>query len=502
MGKCTRNFYEDSVHIREMKKIAAENGYDALIGKITAPAVTRPGKAAVVGGGPAGMAAAYFLRRAGMDVTLFEKSGALGGVVRHVIPGFRIPENAIDKDAALLEKLGVNIYLNSEITDISMLKNAGYTAVILAVGASEPGRLRLEKGDPVNALEFLADFKAQDGDLDIGENVVVIGGGNTAMDTARAAKRTKGVEHVYLVYRRTKRYMPADEEELEMAVEDGVEFMELLSPVKLEGGKLLCKVMKLGDYDASGRRGVVETDEEKEIPADTVIAAVGEKVPTGFYKDNGIHVNDRGRALVNEESCETNLEGVYVVGDGLGGPATVVEGIRDGRKAAEAVIGESLADDIVSQTDEETVYNRRGNLADASGDKEESGRCLGCEGICENCVEVCPNRANISIRVPGMEKHQIIHVDYMCNECGNCKSFCPYDSAPYLDKFTLFADEKDMDDSKNQGFTVLDREAVKCKVRFFGDTYVWTKGEETRIPEGLLKLMETVCRDYGYLLRD
>lgn len=502
MGKCTRNFYEDSVHIREMKKIAAENGYDALIGKITAPPVTRPGKAAVVGGGPAGMAAAYFLRRAGMDVTLFEKSGALGGVVRHVIPGFRIPESAIDKDAALLEKLGVNIYLNSEITDINMLKNAGYTAVLLAVGASEPGRLKLEKGDPVNALEFLADFKAKDGDLDIGKNVVVIGGGNTAMDTARAAKRTKGVEHVYLVYRRTKRYMPADEEELEMAVEDGVEFMELLSPVKLEDGKLLCKVMKLGGYDASGRRGVAETEEEKEIPADTVIAAVGEKVPTGFYEANGIRVNDRGRALVNEETCETNLAGVYVVGDGLGGPATVVEGIRDGRRAAEAVIGESLVEDIVSQTDEETVYNRRGNLADASGDKEESGRCLGCEGICENCVEVCPNRANISICVPGMEKHQIIHVDYMCNECGNCKSFCPYDSAPYLDKFTLFADEKDMEDSKNQGFAVLDREAVKCKVRFFGDTYVWTKGEETRIPDGLQKLMEAVCRDYGYLLRD
>lgn len=296
--------------------------------------------------------------------------------------------------------------------------------------------------------------------------------------------------------------MPADEEELEMAVEDGVEFMELLSPVELEDGKLLCRVMKLGNHDASGRRGVVETDEEKEIPADTVIAAVGEKVPTEFYEANGIHVNDRGRALVNEETCETNLEGVYVVGDGLGGPATVVEGIRDGRRAAEAVIGESLAEEIVSQTDEETVYNRKGNLADARKDREESGRCLGCEGICENCVEVCPNRANIAIRVPGMEKHQIIHVDYMCNECGNCRSFCPYDSAPYLDKFTLFADEKDMEDSKNQGFTVLDREAVKCKVRFFGETYVWTKGEETRIPDGLQKLMEAVCRDYGYLLRD
>lgn len=273
MNKCTRNFYEESVYIRGMKRIAAENGYDALLSRLTALPVTKRGKAAVIGGGPAGMAAAYFLRRAGMDTTLFEKTGALGGVVRHVIPEFRISDSAIDKDAALLEKTGVNIYLNSEITDLDMLKNAGYTAVVLATGASEPGVLRLEKGTPVNALEFLADFKEKNGDLDIGRNVVIIGGGNTAMDTARAAKRTRGVEHVYLVYRRTKRYMPADEEELIMAVDDGVEFMELLSPVKLENGKLLCKVMKLGDYDASGRRGVTETGEEKEIPADTVIAA-------------------------------------------------------------------------------------------------------------------------------------------------------------------------------------------------------------------------------------
>ena len=501
MSKCTRNFYEEPVHIRAMKLIAAENGYDAFMEKLTAPAVTRSGKAAVIGGGPAGMAAAYFLRRAGMEVTLFEKNDALGGVVRHVIPEFRIATDSIDKDAALLEKMGVDICLNTEIKEIDMLKNAGYTAVILAVGAHEPGVLRLEKGEPVNALQFLADFKAKDGDLDIGKNVVIIGGGNTAMDTARAAKRTRGVEHAYLVYRRTKRYMPADEEELIMAVDDGVEFMELLAPVKQEDGKLLCKVMKLGDFDASGRRGVVEAGEEKEVPADTVIAAVGERVPTSFYEANGINVNERGRALVNEETCETNLAGVYVVGDGLGGPATVVEGIRDGLKAAEAVIGETLVRDFAPEISEETIYSRRGGLADLREDKEESGRCLTCGKVCENCVEVCPNRANISIRVPGMDRHQIIHVDYMCNECGNCRSFCPYDSAPYLDKFTLFADEKDMEDSKNQGFAVLDRARMKFRVRFFGETSVWTKGEETRIPEGLQKLMETVCRDYPYLLR-
>ena len=501
MNKCTRNFYEESVYIRGMKLKAAENGYEELMDQIEAAPVTKSGKAAVIGGGPAGMAAAYFLRRSGMETTLFEKKNALGGVVRHVIPEFRISSDAIDKDAALLEKTGVNIYLNSEITDLDMLKNAGYTAVILATGASEPGILRLEKGDPVNALEFLAEFKEKDGDLDIGKNVVIIGGGNTAMDTARAAKRTKGVEHVYLVYRRTKRYMPADEEELVMAVEDGVEFMELLAPARQENGRLLCKVMKLGDYDASGRRGVIETGEEKEIPADTVIAAVGERVPTAFYKSCGINVNDRGRAVVNEETCETSRAGVYIIGDGLGGPATVVEGIRDGLKAAAAIIGSAPVSDFEPETDEDTIYGRKGSLAGRKEGNGEAGRCLSCSGICENCVEVCPNRANISIRVPGMEKHQIIHVDYMCNECGNCRSFCPYDSAPYLDKFTLFADEKDMEDSKNQGFAVLDAKTVKCKVRFFGETYVWTKGEETRIPDGLQKVMEAVCTEYSYLLR-
>ena len=501
MGKCTRNFYEDPVHIRGMKLIAAENGYESLIEKISAPGITREGKAAVIGGGPAGMAAAYFLRRAGMEVTLFEKTGSLGGVGRHVIPAFRIPESAIDKDEALLEKLGVEIRLNTEISDVRELKKDGYSAVILAVGASRPGELKLEKGKTINALEFLAEYKAKDGALNIGKNVIVIGGGNTAMDTARAARRTRGVEHVFLVYRRTKRYMPADEEELVMAVEDGVEFMELLAPVKIEEGSLTCDVMRLGDLDASGRRGVTPSGERKKIPADTVIAAVGEKVPSQFYKANGILLDGRGRAVVNEETLETNVGGVYVIGDGLFGAATVVEGIRDGRRAAEAIIGETLCRDYEAHTDEAVTYSRKGNLEQSRNKKEESARCLGCAGLCENCVEVCPNRANISIRVPGMEKHQILHVDYMCNECGNCRSFCPYDSAPYLDKFTLFAAEQDMQDSKNQGFVVLDREQVRCKVRFMGETYLWKKGEDSKIPAALLKMIETVCGKYGYLIR-
>lgn len=500
MSKCTRNFYETPVNIRRTKLEAAEGGFEAVMAKLKKPEITSGKTAAVVGGGPAGMAAAYFLARGGVKTTLFEKEEKLGGVVRNVIPGFRISDEAIDNDAKLIEAMGVEIVTGREIGSVDEVKK-DYDYVVLALGASTPGVLRLEKGEAMNALEFLAQFKATDGNLDLGENVVVIGGGNTAMDTARAAKRNKGVKKVSLVYRRTKRYMPADAEELEMAIEDGVEFAELLSPVKLENGVLYCKKMVLGDYDASGRRGVVETDEVVEVPADTVIAAVGEKVPGAFYEANGIALDNRGRVQADQETLETSVAGVYAAGDGLYGPATVVEGIRDGMKAAEAILGRAVAEDLFSLSDEEKIYGRKGNLMEEDGKDVDSKRCLSCNSYCENCVEVCPNRANITLTVPGMERHQIIHVDYMCNECGNCKSFCPWDSAPYLDKFTLFANEKDMEDSKNQGFVVLDRETGACKVRLQGKVTDYVAGTASDVvPEGIAKIIGTVIRDYAYML--
>ena len=501
MSKCTRNFYETPVHIREMKLKAAENGYEALLEKLPVPAVTKAGKAAVIGGGPAGMAAAYFLRKGGMEVTLFEAKESLGGVVRHVIPPFRISEDAIEKDEEILRKMQVDIRCNTKVESLEELKKQGYTKIVLAVGAPVQGSLKLESGMPKNALEFLAEFKQTDGNVSLGKYVVVIGGGNTAMDTARAAKRNVGVEHVYLVYRRTRRYMPADEEELVMALEDGVEFKELLSPVKLENGQLLCKVMQLSDYDVSGRRGVTETGETVWVPADTVIAAVGEKVPTDWYQANGLAVSEKGRLYVDEKTLKTSDDNVYAAGDGLYGPATVVEAIRDGRKVAEAIAGEVLARDFDKLAEEEKVYAKRGVLKEEQKETKEAGRCLGCSTICENCVEVCPNRANIAIQVPGMEKHQIIHVDYLCNECGNCKSFCPYSSTPYLDKFTLFETEADMENSKNQGFAVLDQETRRCKVRFFGKTFIWEPEKPAALPDGLGRMIETVCRDYSYLIR-
>lgn len=493
---CTRNFYETPVQIRDTKLLCAKQAYERVLERLK-PEGHSEKTVAIVGGGSSGMAAAFYLARAGAQVTIYEKRKKLGGIVSAVIPDFRIDDDVIAKDISFLEKLGVKIQCGKEAPDVSALQDA-YDDVILAVGALKRGQLELEGKQAYNALEFLERFNETGGELALGSHVAVIGGGNTAMDTARAAKRCKGVEQVSLVYRRTKRYMPADEHELQLAMEDGVIFQELLAPVRMEDGTLICQKMELGSVDGSGRPSVKPCEGTQEILADTVIAAVGEQVPGDYYQANGIKVDEKGRALVSS-SLETNLPGVYVIGDGLFGPSLVVKGMADAMKASQAILGAAVSKDMDQPVDPKAIYGRKGILTEPCG-KDEAGRCLGCSSVCENCADVCPNRANVAIHVPGLAKTQIIHVDYMCNECGNCKSFCPYESAPYLDKFTLFASEKDMADSKNQGFAVLDKEKALCKVRILGEEFIWEKGKASRLEDGLAKLIEAVCQDYTYLL--
>ena len=490
MTKCMRNYYDEPVNIRATKLVAAEKGYDAYMSKITPPApVTDGRKVAVIGGGPTGMSAAYFVGRAGIPVTLFEKADRLGGIVRQVIPAFRISDEAIDKDVALMEKMGVEVKLNTEAPSVAELKAQGYTHIFFAVGAWKAGRLDIP-GNVVPVIGWLRDMKAgKDVSLD---HVAVVGGGNTAMDAARAALRA-GAKSSTLVYRRTKKYMPADAEELEMAIADGVEFLELVAPVEQKDGKLICEKMKLGDPDDKGRRKPVPTGEMVEIPCDTVVSAVGEKVESEVFTRNGITVDEKGIP-----AFKTNLEGVYAGGDAMRGPATVVEGIADAQYFANAVIGEAHKFAIPAKavaTREEAVA-KKGVLCESA--KCEGNRCLTCNVVCQVCADVCPNRANVVIELPD-GRQQILHVDRMCNECGNCAVFCPYDSAPYREKFTLFLTREGFDESvNNQGFLPLG--GKKVLVRLDSKVFEADLDAKNDLPADIEVFIWTVLTKYAYLM--
>ena len=499
--RCMRNYYEEGVHIRDVKLQAAEAAYDKVLPSLKAAGVKSGRKAAVIGGGPAGLSAASFLSRAGVDVTVFEKQEKAGGVPRYVIPEFRIPHEAIDRDIALCSAYGAKIVCGREIGSVAELKAEGFTDVIIATGAWEEGRKALKYGEALDALEFLLSVK-KDADAFAAahsvKNIAVIGGGNTAMDVARAAKRLAGNEHVRLVYRRDRKNMPADEEELQMALDDGVEFMELLAPEGLKDGVLICDVMKLGERDASGRRSPVPTGEKAEVPADLVITAVGERVDAKFYTEAGVLLDEKGRPLVDEHMM-TSVPGLYAAGDARRGPATVVKAIADAMKIAEGIAGAAFdgCSSANASGDIGKLKAKKGTVDRELAAKPDN-RCLGCATVCEVCTDVCPNRANIAVKVPGMAKEQIIHVDGMCNECGNCAVFCPYSGRPYRDKFTLFWSEEDFLDSENAGFLPLG--GAKIKMRFAGSVGEYDLDDSGNgLYEPLRLLMKAVLEEYPWL---
>lgn len=497
--KCMRNYYEETLHIRETKLAAASQAYNEILPALKAEGSVAGKKVAIIGGGPAGLAAATFLSRAGVAVTVFERKEQLGGVVRNVIPEFRITADSIDKDVELCKAYGAEFKLGAEVTSVKALKAEGYTDVIVSIGAWKPGRSPLAYGEVTDALEFLMEAKKNGASMNIGKDVVVLGGGNTAMDVARAAKRLPGVEHVRLIYRRTKRYMPADEEELQLAIEDGVEFLELLAPVGAENGKLKCSVMELGAPDASGRRSPVDTGRTEEYPADTIIAAIGETIDTTLYAELGVEMDAKGRPVVDANMMTTEA-GVYAVGDSRRGPATVVEAIADSAKAAAAIAGisyDKYAEENIAA--DEKLYTAKKGVQSRDTGKTPDDRCLGCPTVCEVCTDVCPNRANVAIHVPGKCKAQIIHVDGMCNECGNCEVFCPYKGGrPYKDKFTLYWSEEDFLDSTNEGFLPL--EGTQVKVRLDGKVETVDIAGETDLSADTVAVIRTVLKDYEYLI--
>ena len=487
-NKCSRNFYEESVQIRDTKLVAATKGYGALMADIKVPAKVEGKKAAIIGGGPTGIAAAYFLGRAGIETTIFEREEKLGGVPRYVIPAFRISDEAIDKDVALMERYGVEVKCGAPAPSVEELKKLGYTHILIATGAWQAGKLDIP-GNVKGVIGWMKEMKTQvkpclDG------HVVVVGAGNTAMDAARVAKRM-GAASSTIVYRRTKKEMPADEHELKLAIDEGVNLVELAAPVAQENGKLKLEKMKLGEPDASGRRSPLATGEFFEIPCDLVISAVGEKVDAKLMADNGIEMERKGPAF------KTNVENVWCAGDAHRGPATVVEGIADAASFAEAVIGEAHTYDIpeAAYPSKAQAIAKKGILKMAKDACCEGSRCLDCNTVCENCADSCPNRANVVIKLSD-GRHQILHIDKMCNECGNCTQFCPYASEPCRDKFTLFQTKEDMEDSRNAGVLFLGGDKVLVRM---AEVKEYDLSQPNELPKEIENLILTVRSKYAYL---
>jgi len=541
MYNCTRLDYEGTIDIRAVKRIAAEQGKTTYDTKSRVSAEQLDIKAAVIGAGPAGLSAAYFLAKAGFKVTVFEKQDSPGGVITYVLPNFRIPASAIEKDISIIKALGVDFKFGiSEEFSINDLNSKGYKYIFIGIGAEISRELPLT-GDNNNlyeALDFLRIFNKNTGALSLGRRVAIIGGGNTAVDSARAALRVGGVEKVFIIYRRTEDEMPADREEYDLALEEGVIFKPLLLPESFsKTGILKCRRMILGEPDSSGRRRPVPTEESEEITVDSVISSIGEYTDSKYLSACGLKIEKNNRPHANQETLETNLKNVFIGGDALRGPSTVVESIADARKAAEAIIKKEIPDwkgkekdfkpgfDRKQQIPE--IYNKKNHLIlpkisedDRVKAENEAGRCLECNVICNKCVDVCPNRANVAVEIDRKEgfqdAYQILHLDALCNECGNCATFCPYDGKPYKDKLTLFTMMKDFKNSKNNGFIITESpDSHLITLRLNDNLWVLKLGKDGELmpkdsssPKGhdineireACVIINTVLKDYSYLI--
>lgn len=300
------------------------------------------------------------------------------------------------------------------------------------------------------------------------------------------------------MYRRTKKQMPADEEELDLALADGVEFCELLAPKALNGAVLTCDVMELGEPDASGRRSPVATGETVELPATTVICAVGEGIDASLYDAAGVEHDRRGRLA----ATSTGVEGVWAAGDCRRGPATVVEAIADAAEVARAIAGvdfNKYADCNEQAGREGTCYERKGSLCRDKRNCTKT-RCTGCGSVCEVCCDVCPNRANVAVKVPGTAKHQVVHVDGMCNECGNCAVFCPYQRAVPTRTSSPCSGAIRTWRTPRTRASAVDEDHFKVRVAGTVRT-VSVDAVNTGLPEAVRLTIRAVRDNYSYLLK-
>ncbi|MCF8197846.1 MAG: FAD-dependent oxidoreductase, partial [Sulfuritalea sp.] len=351
---CRRKDLDDPLSIRSLKRIAADND-TGLWRKYSYQLPSSGKKTAVVGAGPGGLTAAYYLAKKGHGVTVFDAMPAAGGMARYGIPSYRVPLDVIDQEVSEVEKLGVEFRFNTRIENIDDLLSQGFDSVFLAIGAQSGDPLGVPGDRLPNVIDsptFLhaattgkvgsGDTATSDAAIVIGKRVAVIGGGNVATDNARSAKRF-GAEVVDMVYRRTREEMPARDDEVQGCIDEQVNFRFLLAPKKIElndTGSSRLRItyvkMELGEPDASGRRRPMEVaGSEFTEDVDLVISAIGQRPEeiTGY----GVQIAKNNRIQVREDSMLTSRPGVFAGGDCVLGPSTLIESVAQGRKAAAAM---------------------------------------------------------------------------------------------------------------------------------------------------------------------
>lgn len=340
---CRQELEAKPIQIRLLKRVAAD-GFKELNGSLQRDITCKPAtgkRVAVVGGGPTGVAAAYYLGLLGHKVTLYEKASMLGGAMAWGIPKYRLPKDIMNEELmARLNEVGAEVRLETPVEDLDVLMADGYDAAFLGLGADQCNNLRCEGEESegvLNFIDFLTAVNVRNETPEIGDRVIVIGGGNSAMDAARTAKRL-GAEEVTLFYRRTEDEMPASLHEIHGAMEEGINFDFLSSQMKIIPGSPLrieFQAMIPGEPDESGRRRPVPMEGRGvSVEADTIISAIGYHglVPAGI----GVEVNRRGQ-IVADENMKTSRDNVWAGGDAVFGPTSVIASLRDGRKAASSI---------------------------------------------------------------------------------------------------------------------------------------------------------------------
>ena len=365
---CRRKNVEEPINIAQLKAFAAD--IDLKAHSYMPDVMVRTGKkVAIIGGGPAGLTAAYYLTIMGHSVTVYDMMEKMGGMLRYGIPQYRLPKEVLDKEIAIIEKTGVklvnNVKLGKDFT-VKSLKDEN-DAMIVAVGAWKSSSMRTP-GEELEGVYGGIDFLRgviKGNAPEIGEKVAICGGGNTAMDACRTAVRL-GAKEVYVVYRRTRAEMPADELEIEEAEEEGVIYKFLTNPLSFNGedGKvksITLQVMELGEPDASGRRRPVPVEgKTEEIAVDSVILAIGQKLVQEDVSE--LKLNERGNIEADPDFFTTDIDGVFAIGDATNrGASIAIEAIGEADRCAKAVDaylnGQALDTRVpyISKRDESTI---------------------------------------------------------------------------------------------------------------------------------------------------